>query len=144
MLIEHVQSSLIGEQDALLRIEHQDAGAHALQDLGVQGFEVGDFLGALPSQGLTDLQAAREALHQQRGGETQGAECRRLHVLGAGFAVVQAEVEGQVDKAGGGNCGDEEADASSQQDVGDGDGNDQQVADAAGGTSSEVEQRREQ
>ncbi len=143
-LAEQLQRPLVGQEHALLRVQHHDAGAHALQDQGVEGLEVGDLLGALAGQSLADLQAPSQSLDEKGCGEAQRSERTGLDVLAAGFGTADAQVEGQVDQAGGSDRGDEETDPPPQENIGDGDGDDQQVADAARRSSAKIEQSRQQ
>ncbi len=144
VLAEQLQSPLIGEQNALLRVQHHDAGTHALEDQRVERLQVRHLFRTLARQRLADLQAASQPLNQEGGSKAERAECAGLNVLAAGFGALNAEVEGQVDQARRSNRGDEETDPATQQYVGDGNGNYQQVADTARGATAEVEQPGQQ
>ncbi|MDT4851907.1 hypothetical protein FQZ97_861160 [compost metagenome] len=61
---EQVQGALVGQQHPMLGIENQDAGAHPLQDQGVQRFQVGHVGCALFGQAFADVQAPRHPLHE--------------------------------------------------------------------------------
>ncbi|MNF87167.1 hypothetical protein D3C84_696260 [compost metagenome] len=79
------QGTVIGQLHAPLVVEHQDAGAHALQDQGIERLKADDFTDLLLHQCFADFQASDQALYQQRGGKAQGAEGADLQVVvGAG------------------------------------------------------------
>src|SRR5690606_1660945 len=122
---------------------HQDAGAHALQDQRVQRLQIGHFFGSLPGQALAALKAAAQPLNHHGSAKAQGAQSHRLGALTAGGGSAQGQAEGEIDQADGSNGSDEKTDAAMQQDVGDGDRDDQQVADPAGSAACKIEQRRE-
>ena len=143
-LAEHLPGAGIGQQHVMLRIEHQDAGAHALQDQAVEGLQIGHVVGALARQPFADLQAAGQALHSERHGETQGAQRAGLDELAAGGRLAEAQLEGQQHHGQRGHRGDQQAAAAGQQQVGDGHGDDHQAGQAAGHAAGGVEQRAEQ
>ncbi|MNR23394.1 hypothetical protein D3C85_1404130 [compost metagenome] len=76
----------------MLRIEHQDAGAHALQNLSVKCFQVGHVGRALLREGFAELQAPAQPLDEQCRGEAQRAEAAGLDELTGGLRVADAEV----------------------------------------------------
>ncbi|MCY1530415.1 hypothetical protein D9M68_656000 [compost metagenome] len=144
VLAQQVLGAVIGEQYAVLRVQYQDAGAHALENLRVQRFQVGDVLGALFGQGLAELQATAQTLDQQGRGEAEGAETAGLDELAGSLRVAEAEVEGQVDQPYGRHRCHQQADAPAQQDIGDGHRDHHQVGDAAGGAARREEQAGQQ
>lgn len=140
VLPEQAEGGLVGEEDGLTAIDHEDAGAHALQDQCVEFLQVGDRLGAFFGQRFGLLLAPHQSLDHQRGGEAQGAEAAGLDVVVGGVRTAQAEEEGQVEQAEAGRRRDDQADAPAQQDVGNGHRHHQQAADAAGYAATCVEQ----
>ena len=119
-MAEQVVGALVGQQHPVLLVQHQNAGAHALQDQGVQGFQVGHVGRPLFGQVLADLQAPGQALHEQGGGEAQRTEGADLHILGGGGRAAETEVEGQEDHADRRHRGYQQADTPAQEDIGDG------------------------
>ncbi|MNP09609.1 hypothetical protein D3C76_1017220 [compost metagenome] len=140
---EQRAGALVGQQYALVAVQHQDAGAHALQDQGVEFFEIGHRGGALFGQGLGEVLAPGEGLDQQGRGEAHGAESARLHVVVHRGGQAEAEIEGQVDQPDARHRGHQQADASAQQHVGDRHRDHHQVADPAGDAAGGIEQRAE-
>ncbi|MNC12523.1 hypothetical protein D3C75_602470 [compost metagenome] len=143
-LAEQGLAAGVGQQYPQLRVEDQDAGAHALQDQGVERLQVGDVGGVAAGQGFALLQAPAESLDDQRGGKAQGAEGAGLHVLGGGRRAAEAEIEGQVDQPAAGQRGDQQAEAPAQDAVGDRHRDHQQRRQAAGDAAGGVEQGAEQ
>ena len=72
---------MVGQLHPPLVVEHQDAGAHALQDQCIERFETNHFTGPLLGKGFADFQASGQALHQQCRRKTQRAERADLQVI---------------------------------------------------------------
>ncbi|MNZ91221.1 hypothetical protein D3C78_1101960 [compost metagenome] len=141
---QQVQRAFVGQLHPTLRVKHQDAGAHALQDQGVERFQADHFAGALLGQGFTGFQSSGQALYQQRGGKTQCPQGAGLQVTAGTVRVAQAKKETRADDAEGGQGRDQQADAAAQQCVADGHRDNEQVADGTGYTTRGEEQPREQ
>src|SRR5690606_24382989 len=77
-LSQQLQGALVGEQYTLARIEHQDPGAHALQDQRVERLQIGDFFGALAGQLFTDPEAPRSEEHTSELQSRENLVCRLL------------------------------------------------------------------
>lgn len=73
----------------MLGVEHQYAGAHALQDLRIELFQIGYIGRTLFGQALAYLQTACDALDEQGAGEAQRTEGASLHVLGGGSQAAE-------------------------------------------------------
>ncbi|MCY1348087.1 hypothetical protein D9M69_342210 [compost metagenome] len=144
VLAQEVLGAIVGEQDVVLRVQDQDAGAHALEDLGIQCFQVGDVHGALFGQCFAELQAFAQALDEQGRGEAEGAEASGLDELAGYLRVAEAEVEGQVDQPDGRHRRHQQANAPAQEDVGDGHRDHHQVGDATGDAARREKQAGQQ
>lgn len=144
LVAEQVEGALVGQDHAVLVVEHQNASSHALENQRVERFQIGDIRGALFGERLSDLEAARDALHEQRGGKAERAKCAGLQILAGDRWAADAQVEHQVDHRNAGHGGDQQADTPAEQDVGDGHCDDEQVADTAGRPASGIEERGQQ
>ena len=140
---EQGQGALVGQLHAQFGVQHQNARAHALQDQRVQGPQAGDITGALFGQVLAGAQQSAQPLNHKPHSEAQHTQGTRLQVVVGGGRSGDAQVERQVDDADGGECGDQQAEATAQQQVAHGHGGDHQVADAAGRAATGVEQAGE-
>ncbi|MNZ86373.1 hypothetical protein D3C78_1051920 [compost metagenome] len=143
-LAEQELAAGVGQQHALPGVEDQDAGAHALQDQGVERLQVGDVGGVAQRQAFALLQAPAEGLDDQGCDEAQRAEGAGLDELAGGGRPAEAEVERQVDQAAAGQGRDQQAEPTAQEAVGNRRGNHQQRRQAAGDAAGGVEQGAEQ
>ncbi|MNN27652.1 hypothetical protein D3C81_1411930 [compost metagenome] len=91
--------AVIGQLHSPRLVEHQNAGAHALQDQRVEGFEADHFTGTLLGKGFADFEAADQSLHQQRRGKAQRTEGAGLQVFIGAKGMVEAEQEARADDA---------------------------------------------
>ncbi|MNL02757.1 hypothetical protein D3C87_1232760 [compost metagenome] len=141
---EQRQGTVVGQLHAPLLVEHQNAGAHALQDQRIERFQADDFTGLLLHQRFADFQASDQALHQQGCGKTQGAEGADLQIVIGIGAMADAQQETRADNADRPDGGNQQADAPSQQRIADSHRNDQQVANGAGHAAASEEQAAQQ
>ncbi|MNN26840.1 hypothetical protein D3C81_1403580 [compost metagenome] len=144
VLAEQGLAAGVGQQHAMLRVEGQDAGAHALQDQRVEDLQVGHVGGVPAGQGFALLQAPAQRLDDQRGNEAQGAESPGLDVVAGGCRAAEADVERQVDQPAAGQRRDQQAQAAAQDAVGHRHRNHQQRRQAAAEAAGGVEQGAEQ
>src|SRR5690554_1862089 len=135
---------LVLDREFNILVQNQNAGTHAGNDGGIEGFKTGDCSSLLLQQLLAGQQFAPQRLHPKCGSKTQRTQHAGLHELAGCFRVAQAQVKSEVDNAGSSCCGDEQADIAVEQDIGDCYGNHYQITDTTGSTASGVIQQTEQ
>ena len=94
---EHLGASFVAGNHALIVRNHQNPGAHALDDQLVELLHAGQAGGLFACEYLGQVQAPADPLHEHGHGKVDGAEHPGLQVALADIRMGQAEEERQVD-----------------------------------------------